>query len=211
MRVRVYTVWCVSLLLCGVAGAEVRTFKTLEGDSRNTVQFVSKATVEEITGRTHNITGSLEVNLADLTAASSAKFSVDLTTLDTGISLRNQHMRDNHLETDQYPRAEFVLSKLTEVGKSGILPGETVKATAEGKFTVHGVSKTYLIPVSLKYVAASDITAARLGGNHGNMLVIEADWPVRLADHEISRPAFLFLKLAEEQLCSINIALSDAP
>ena len=34
---------------------------------------------------------------------------------------------------------------------------------------------------------------------------------VRLADHEISRPEFLFMRLAEAQKVTVSFAVTDAP
>ena len=58
------------------------------------VEFVSTAPLLEFKGTSDNLTGliDLDENLVD--------FYVDLNTLDTGIDLRNNHMRDSYLETD---------------------------------------------------------------------------------------------------------------
>ncbi len=204
----------VSVVLLSVtlmAQAEIKSFRTIAGDVKNNVQFVSKATLEEITGRTVNVSGQVDLDLADLAATHSAGFEVDLTTIDTGISLRNQHMRENHLETDKFPKASFKLTRLHSFDKNSLAAGETLKGMADGDFTIHGVTKSYTIPVTLSYHTTDANTESRLSGNKGNLLFVSAEWKVKLEDHKINRPEFLFLKLAEEQSCSIGVAMTDAP
>ena len=75
---------------------------------------------------------------------------------------------------------------------------------------MHGVPKTYQIPVTLTYGAADESTRMRLGGGTGNILALSGEWTLKLADHKISRPQMLFMRLAEEQHIVISIALTDA-
>ncbi|MBK9304990.1 MAG: YceI family protein [bacterium] len=42
---------------------------------------------------------------------------VDLAALDTGIGLRNRHMRENHLETDRFPQAVFRGARILKPGR----------------------------------------------------------------------------------------------
>ena len=190
-----------SLLITSAILADVRTFRIVSDDKQNVVQFVSEATLERIVGRTHDIRGSLELDPSDLASATKGSFKVDLRTIDTGIGLRNQHMRDNHLHTSKYPEATFVLTQFVNVSRADLAPGETVSAQAEGEFTIHGVTKAYQIPVTLTYVP---------GGDEGNIIKVTGDWSLKLADHNINRPEFLFMRLAEEQKISVVFALTDA-
>lgn len=191
----------VSLLISSAVSAEVRTFRIASDDSKNVVQFVSEATLERVVGRTHDIQGSLELDLNDLAATTKGFFSVDLRSMDTGIGLRNQHMRDNQLHTNKYPEATFVLKRFVNVSRNDLAPGETVNVLAEGDFTIHGVTKTYQIPVTLTYVP---------GSGAGDIIKVTGDWSLRLADHKINRPEFLFMRLAEEQNISVAFSLTDA-
>jgi len=192
-----------------MARAEVKTFKTVPNDGKNVVQFESDAPIEKILGHTSSVTGSIDLNLADITATVSGKFEVDLNTLDTGIGMRNDHMRDNFLETAKYPTASFVFKRFISSEKSSLKPGETTKAVAEGEFSIHGVTKTYQVPVALFYDQTNEAAASRLGGAKGDLLVVNAEFIVKLADHNIERPQMLFLKLAEEQMISVNAAMTD--
>lgn len=77
---------------------------------RDSVSFTSDAPIELIVGKTNKIKGKITVDDSlDLSKPFNATFDVDLASIDTGIPLRNEHMRDNFLETAKYPKASFVL------------------------------------------------------------------------------------------------------
>jgi len=196
-------------ILGHAAFAEVKTFRTVPGDPKNVVEFESKATIEHILGHTSSITGTVEVDLTDVAATKTAQFDVDLNTLDTGIGLRNEHMRDNYLETAKYPSASFRLTRIVSSDKASLSAGESANVVAEGEFTIHGVSKTYQIPLTIYYDKTSDATSSRLNGAKGDILVVTGDWMLKLADHNIQRPEFLVLKLATDQKVSVNFAMTD--
>ncbi|MBI5058831.1 YceI family protein [candidate division KSB1 bacterium] len=198
-----------TLALRGPFVAQAGEFHTLDQDQKNVVEFTSEATMEKIVGRTSSVTGSVNLNLAELTATSGGSFTVDLNTLDTGLSLRNQHMRENHLETKLYPQATFTLKRLESPSAATLGFGGEVTVTAVGDFALHGITKEYMIPVTLRYLAAGGEAEKRLSGGQGNLLYVTANWTVKLEDHQIKRPEFLFLRLSPEQKIEISVALTD--
>lgn len=193
------------------AGGTVRTLRTVPDDEKNLVQFVSDATLERIVGRTNDISGSADLNFDDIKATSKASFEVDLRTLDTGIAMRNQDMRTNYLETDKYPKAKFTLRRIVSADHNSLLPEQTVNLVAEGEFEVHGVGKTYEIAITLTYTpsASNPEAAKRLYDGKGDLVNVTALWSIRLSDHGIIRPSFLFMRLTEEQHISVAFALTD--
>jgi len=187
-----------TLLILGqtAAQAEIKSFRTVPGDTRNSVQFTSDAPMEKVVGKTHDVTGTLELNLAELAVTNSGTFEVDLRTLDTGIGLRNRHMRENHLETDKYPKATFTLQRFLSVDRPTLGPGETANVVAEGELMLHGVTKVYQMPVRLTYAKSDQVT-------------VSAAFVVKLADHGIRRPELLFMRLAEDQTLEVSFTMTD--
>jgi polyisoprenoid-binding protein YceI len=76
-------------------------------------------------------------------AALSGDLSVDLRTLDTGIGLRNRHMR-GYLDVTHFPEAELHVASRAVAFPS---PGKTVESDTRGTFTLHGISR----PCSIHY------------------------------------------------------------
>jgi polyisoprenoid-binding protein YceI len=198
-----------SALIGGAARAETKMFHTLPKDPKNMIQFTSQATLETVVGHTSDAAGHIAINMDSILATKDAEFSVDLNSLDTGIGMRNNDMRKDFLETGKYPNATFKLTKFVSADKPTLAAGQPVHAVVEGDFTVHGKTKSYQIPVTLTFDSSSSSSKMRLSGNTGNILVIDGNWIIKLADHAITRPQMLFMRLAEEQHVAISIALSD--
>jgi polyisoprenoid-binding protein YceI len=64
--------------------------------------------------------------------------SVDMTTLQSDDSRRDERLRTDGLQTGQFPTATFTLTKPIEVG-SVPKDGQTIQAVAVGDLTLHGV------------------------------------------------------------------------
>jgi polyisoprenoid-binding protein YceI len=160
--------------------SKAQEFETKTGS----IEFYSEATVESFTGSSSQLNGY--INLAD----STLDFYLDLATLQTGVKLRDEHMRENHLETEKFPFAEF--SGKMSGFNSAIADSQAVMA--KGTFTIHGVSKEITVQGKAK------LTDGKFG--------LVATWNVILQDYEITRPKFLFLKLSETQKVTLKAELS---
>jgi polyisoprenoid-binding protein YceI len=119
---------------------------------------------------------------------------VDLATLDTGIGLRNSHLRDRYLEVR---RGEG----FTHAVLSDIVLGAAVRTAAgrtrfTGSLTVHGVSR----PVE----GTAVLTPA------GGAMRVEATFPVRLPDHEIPKPRYLGVGVEDDVRVTVTFTAADA-
>lgn len=166
----------------------------------NMVTFESRAPMETFQGHTDQVSGWIEVNPDAIGDSVGVYVEVDLASLDTGIEKRNAHMRENHLETDKFPKAVFrgatVLSP-----DSSLQPGSTVTLEVAGEFDLHGVKRRLQAPVEVTLVA----------GNGSPHLHVVTHFDVVLADYSISRPKFLFLKLGDTQHVTVDATAVEAP
>jgi polyisoprenoid-binding protein YceI len=116
-------------------------------------------------GRTGDVTGTLTIEGTRVTAAT---FTADLTSITT-----NERRRDDKvqraLDTTTYPTATFVLTAPIDLGSSAP-SGSTVKVTADGDLTIHGVTKRVQLPIEAKLVngtivlvASTDLTFSDYG------------------------------------------------
>jgi polyisoprenoid-binding protein YceI len=102
------------------------------------------------------------------------KITVPLAGLQTGIGLRDKHMREKYLQVDKFPDA------ILQVPWSGVkLPGDgqTGEGSAPGKMTLHGKSKD----VQVKYRIVRTGTRYQVTGNV----------PVNLKDYDIEVPSYM--------------------
>jgi len=148
------------------------------------VEFVSTAPLLEFTGKSNHLAGLINFD------ENKVDFYVDLNTIDTGINLRNRHMRDSYLETEKFPFAEFTGSLVTPYDFE---KGEVQEVTVNGIFTIHGVEQERDISGTLEKTAEG--------------MMLKASWVVLLEDHDIRKPRVVFYELADEQTVSISILL----
>ena len=122
------------------------------------------------------------------------ELAVDLSTLDSGIGLRNTHMRDNYLEVgkgDGFGRA--VLKDIVLAGDSATLSGATTFAAT---LRVHGVER----PVR------GDARVTR----DGDGVRVEARFPVVLPDHHIPKPRYLGVGVRDEVAVRVRVRAAAA-
>jgi polyisoprenoid-binding protein YceI len=155
------------------------------------VQFESKAPMESFTGKTQKLSGAVNLDPASLADSITVSIAVDMASLDTGLALRDRHMRDNHLQVDRFPNGTFVGGSLSGLSAASLTGGGPVTGTIAGRLTLHGVERriTALFEMRLKD-----------GGLH-----IVAHFPVKLADYAIPRPQMLMMKLGEIQNVTVDV------
>ena len=122
--------------------------------------------------KTRAITGRLAIDSSQ-PGALSGELQVDLQTLDTGIGLRNSHLREKYLEVGK--GAGFDRAVLSEIVVSGVdLTTGSGKGTFKGTLALHGTRK----PVS---------GTVRLmpAGEH---VKVDAAFPVQLPDFGMPEP-----------------------
>lgn len=98
---------------------------------------------------------------------------VPLAGLQTGISLRDRHMREKYLEVEKYPEA------VLELPWSGVkLPadGQTTEGTAPGKMSIHGQTRD----VQVKYRISRS----------GNRYQVTGNVPLNITDYGIEKPSY---------------------
>jgi polyisoprenoid-binding protein YceI len=168
-------------------------------EADNLVKFESSAPLESFEGKTGAVSGWIEVDPAAVGDSVAVVIEVELATLDTGIPMRNTHMRDNHLETEEYPTAVF--RGATVLSPSGVMlePATSTSFEVVGDLDLHGVTR--------RLAASVNVTHEDRDGTA--VLHVVTSFDVNLADHDITRPKFLFLKLGEAQRVTVDIVAAE--
>lgn len=166
---------------------------SLDAKAKNRVEFHSKATLESFSGKAKDVTAEFDVDPAKLKETKGI-VTVDLRSLDTGIDLRNKHMRENHLHTDSFPHAVFELDSVAGAGAS---VGAPTVITLHGRMTIHGTTKGVSTPATISGIGSDAIR-------------VQAEFPLKITEYGVPRPEFLFLKLAEEVRIVVDLTLSPA-
>ena len=119
-------------------------------------------------------------------------FTVQPASLDTGIELRNRHLREL-LEVEQFPRATLEVTRTTvEFPRAG----RATEGTAAGVLTLHGIAR----PVPVQY------RAQRAGD--GSVLV-EGTVLIDLPDYGLRAPAYLGISVAPQVKVVAELSLEQ--
>ncbi len=112
----------------------------------------------------------------DATGEGDGALVVDLRTLQTGIALRDTHLRETYLEVNKgedFAHARLSRIRLTWQERKGV----TGKGTFTGMLRVHGVERQVSGRMELR--------------QSGTNVRVRATFPVRLPDFEIATPRYL--------------------
>jgi polyisoprenoid-binding protein YceI len=200
MKAATLTVPLLAAAILAAGTASAARYEIVPG-GKNRVTFVSKATMETFDGHTDRVRGTVEFDPADLADSARVHVEVDLASLDTGIELRNRHMRQNHLETDKYPQAIFEGGTILEPSAKSLDPGQAVTFALAGSLTVHGVTRPVDVPVRV----------SRESVDGKDELHMTTSFPLSLEDYGIDRPQFLVMKLADRQEIRLDLTAVTAP
>jgi polyisoprenoid-binding protein YceI len=146
----------------------------------NLVKFISNTPIESFEGVTNQIDGYMYWEGEDLTNKSTLYFEVNLDALDTGIGLRNRHMKENYLETFRYPYAQFNGKIISEEKESE----NKSKVVVEGEMFIHGVAKKIMI----NGIVEKNKPSYR----------IKSEFMIKLSDYKIEIPSLMFMRISED-------------
>lgn len=142
--------------------------------SQGSVQFeaIGKPSMMRIKGQAAGPSGTL--TLADSKVQGEMNFALD--TLDTGIDLRNEHMKEKYLEVKKYPQAKLVIKDLSLPSSWNPQNAKLQDHPFKGLLHLHGVEGTLSISEKLK---------------------TEARFEIKISDFKIDIPSYLGIKVAD--------------
>jgi polyisoprenoid-binding protein YceI len=109
-------------------------------------QLASLSAESDAVGRTGQVTGSITIESdGTTTTLTAASLTVDTTSLTSDESRRDNRLRSEGLETDNFPTATFTLTAPVEV-PAAALTGTASDITLTGDLTLHGATKSVQIP-----------------------------------------------------------------
>jgi len=100
--------------------------------------------------------------------------TVSMKDLETGIGLRDRHMREKYIQVDKFPDATLVVP---DASLKAPADGKSASGEGKGKFTVHGVTRD----CTFKY----DISCA------GGTCKVKGTAPVNFNEHGIKVPSYM--------------------
>jgi len=163
----------VSILLISQIAFASQSLQLNEKDGE--IEFSAKGPLVRVNGKGQGAVG--ELSIVDNKASGS--LILNLAKLDTGISLRDDHMKNKYLQVKEHPTAVLTL-------KDVVLPKNLKgKVKFQGLLKLHGVEK----PVK---------GVAKIKGVKAGKVKILADFKIRFSDFNIELPSFKLVSVGEE-------------
>ena len=144
------------------------------------ITFFSYAPIEDIKAVNKKVSAAFDISNNDIV------FQLYISDFNFRKKLMQTHFNENYLESDIYPKANFV-------GKVFAL--EEDSAVVRGLLTIHGVSK--------------EIEANGMFIKNNNSIKISSEFNVKLEDYNVSIPTIVMYKIAEEILVNVEIKLNS--
>src|SRR5687768_10549222 len=138
------------------------------------VSFFSDALLEDIKADNKKATSIINAETGDIA------FSVPIKEFEFAKSLMKEHFNEKYMDTEKYPKSTFQ-GKVTGFNPqaSGVQ-----NATAQGKLSIHGVTKDVEIPGTIE--------------KQGDKLLMKSKFVVKLEDYKIEIPQLLWQNIAEQ-------------
>ncbi len=152
------------------------------------IRFDADARLHTFSGTAGKLSGRVRLPGDLLSDGADACLQIEAASLTTGIDLRDERMRNNHLETDRFPIILFRMSGLDPIEPLG---GDRYAGTLRGALTLHGVTSLLTAPVRAHISSVG--------------LVVEGKVPLHLSTFQIPVPTFLFVSMKDEVIVSFKI------
>jgi polyisoprenoid-binding protein YceI len=156
------------------AGAPDGTWRVANGDDvyvgyRIKELFGGSTIKRDAVGRTTTVSGTMTIAGERVTEAT---VRADVSGLESDRAARDSYIHDHALQSDTFPRATFVLSQPIALPSVGA--GKDVTVLAQGRLTLHGVTKRVTVKLEARY--------------DGTRIEVAGTAPVVLADYRIDAP-----------------------
>ena len=140
--------------------------------------------------RTKSVSGEVAASAAEPGTVSGA-LRVDLQTLETGIAVRDRHMRENYLEVEKGP--EFAVATFDQI-RVEKLAG---KSTFKGTLLLHGQRQ--------------EVTGVADLQQKDGRIRVQAQFPIRVSAFQIPKPTYLGVGVRDEIQIKVVLTAEPAP
>src|SRR5499433_1851136 len=117
------------------------------------VTFRATSRLMNAEGRFHRVSGEVTVDPQDFSAAK-ITLSIEAASLDTGIGMRDSHLRsEDFFDVKRFPRITFESERIEAAGRS---------VSVYGRLTVHGVTREIAVPVRVDVTTLALVATGEL-------------------------------------------------
>jgi len=175
---------CALAGAAAVGSANAPAWRITQGDVRIAVPLRPGGAFE---AKTSSLAGTLAL-ASSQPAVLTGELKVELATIDTGIDLRNRHLRENYLEVSKGPGFDTaVLSEIRLLEANG--EGFEGRSNFAGSLRLHGVSRSVAGSAEIRREAAG--------------VRVAATFPLALTDFGIEPPQYMGVGVANKLIVKV--------
>jgi polyisoprenoid-binding protein YceI len=176
----------IGLSISAVAAPASFSVNLGAGTGKTEFLAVGHPSALKVVGKGSVPTGELILDAKKITG--SATF--DIRSLDTGIDIRNEHMKKKYLEVEKFPNAVLKVTKLDLPPASGTGEFSANTLPFSGTLSLHGVEKAV--------VGTADLT------RKAGQLNLAVKFGVKISDYAISSPGYAGITMADEVQITVS-------
>lgn len=166
--------------------------------AQNVFTIENETAIENFTARTNKVSGSVDFDTE--TKTGSATIIVNGASLDTGVALRNEHMRSaDWFNFDKNAEVKFVTSKIRNTSGD--------KYRVSGNLTLNGITKAVTADATVRLTKANDVTKGI--GYSGDVVGIVAKFKINITDFGAKHPAIDAGRVAKVLDATLRIVASN--
>lgn len=133
----------LALLATSVAAQEGRAY--VVDPARSQIRFHAMSRLMDADGSFHRFSGEVRFD-GSRPEAASARVTVEVASIDTGIRMRDDHLRsEDFFHVERHPTATFVVAAVSRDGERWVV---------NGQLTIHGVTRPLSLPVTVSRAGA---------------------------------------------------------
>lgn len=152
-----------------------------KNESKVSFTAIGRPSFLKIRGEGAHAAGTLEAKNSNF----EGQVTVDLNDFDTGIAMRDKHMKEKYLEVGQGNNSKAIL-QITKLAESCVLAVSATPGSCkfEGNLTFHGVTHALTGQAEIK--------------PEGPAKLFNVEWTLKLSDYNVAVPKFAGVTVADE-------------
>jgi polyisoprenoid-binding protein YceI len=149
-------------ILAAAAGARAEPRRFALQPEASDVSFTATSRLMNAEGRFHRLSGEVVVDPADM-ATARVSLSIETASIDTGIGMRDSHLRSaDFLDVQRFPAITFESTRVEATGR---------RATITGRLTIKGVTHEVAVPVDVALSPTALVATGELVVNRGDYAI----------------------------------------
>jgi polyisoprenoid-binding protein YceI len=181
-KINKYSVIAMLLLCNGALASEI---KTISKEGKVEFEAIGRPSMIKIKGVGEGVNANLKVNVNKI----SGDVVFKLASLNTGIDLRDEHMKEKYLQVKEFPQAKIEFTEFQMPAGWTLKSLKVASSSFRATLTLHGVKK--------EITGLYSIDAAQLKST--------ASFEIKLTDFKIEIPTYLGVKVAD--VVKINVSI----